>query len=164
MEKIKSFCVSKKIIFLLDEKRKLDLMKYNKDLQNKININLINYIFYSGRYIKHGENGIIKEYNYDTKLIYEGQYLKGKRNGKGKEYNLEGNLIFEGEYLNGRRWNGKGYFDQEIYQIKGGKGSMEEYINDNGLIFQGEYLNGLKHGKGKEYTINKNSIEIKFGG
>ena len=139
-------------------------MKYNKDLQNKININLINYIFYSGRYIKHGENGIIKEYNYDTKLIYEGQYLKGKRNGKGKEYNLEGNLIFEGEYLNGRRWNGKGYFDQEIYQIKGGRGSMEEYINDNGLIFQGEYLNGLKHGKGKEYTINENSIEIKFGG
>ena len=161
MDKIKSFYINKKIFFLLYEKRKLSLFKYNKNLQNKFNINLINYKLFSDRIVIHGEDGISKEYNNNEQLIYEGQYSKGKRNGKGKEYSGE-EIIFEGEYLNGKRWNGKGYFNQKIYEIKDGKGTMKEYIKNSNLIFQGLYSSGLKNGKGKEYTICDKSIEIKI--
>ena len=163
MDKIKSFYINKKIFFLLYEKRKLSLFKYNKNLQNKFNINLINYKLFSDRIVIGGEDGISKEYNNNKQLIYEGEYSKGKRNGKGKEYSGE-TIIFEGEYLNGKRWNEKGYFNQKIYEIKDGKGTMKEYIKNSNLIFQGLYSNGLKNGKGKEYTICDKSIEIKFDG
>ena len=77
--------------------------------------------------------------------------MNGKRNGKGKEYNNNNNgyLIFEGEYLNGKKWNGKGYYDNNIlYEIKNGKGYIKEYEGEN-LIFEGEYKNGQRNGKGK---------------
>ena len=135
MDKIRSLNIKKKIIFLLDENRKLDLIKYNKSLQNKINLSLINYKLFNNRYVIYGDNEISKEYNINEKLIYEGLYSKGKRNGKGKEYNLDGKIIFEGEYLNGKRWNGKGYFEQEICEIKNGKGFMKEYINNKKLSY-----------------------------
>ena len=89
------------IIFsLLDEKRKLELVKYNNNLKIKLNISLINYKLYTGKYIIYGKGRSGKEYIYnpftkDTK-IFEGDYLNGKRNGKGKEYNEHGDLIFEG--------------------------------------------------------------------
>ena len=85
MKDIKSLKISKQILFLLDEKTKLDLVKYNKTLQNKININLINYICFSGKNIVYGEKGIVKEYDDNGQLIFEGEYLNGKRNGKGKD-------------------------------------------------------------------------------
>ena len=44
--------------------------------------------------------------------------FKRKKNGKGKEFDYKRNLIFEGEYLNGKRWNGKIYFENEIYDFK----------------------------------------------
>ena len=44
-EKIKSSFFIKIIFSFLDEKTKLKLLKYNKSLQNFININLINYKF-----------------------------------------------------------------------------------------------------------------------
>ena len=31
------------------------------------------------------KDDIIKEYDYDGKLLFEGEYLNGERNGKGKE-------------------------------------------------------------------------------
>ena len=68
-----------------------------------MDINLINYKFYSKKYIVYEKNGKGKEYNgYDDSLEFEGEYLNGKRNGKGKEY-YNGKLTFEGEYLNGFR-------------------------------------------------------------
>ena len=177
------------IIFsLLDEKRKLELVKYNKNLKNKLNISLINYKLYTGKYIicEKGRNG--KEYIYkpfsEDRKIYEGEYLNGKRNGKGKEYNERGYLIFEGEflngkrykgkeyfiypnklsfegyYLNGKRWNGKGYGknNKKEYKLKNGCGYIKEYYKDGTLLFEGEYLNGEKHGKGKEYYSNGKPI------
>jgi len=76
-------------------------------MQNILDISLINYKIFSGRYIIFEKNGTGKEYDgYNDKLIFEGEYLHGKRNGKGKEYYF-GDLIFEGEYINGKR-NGKG--------------------------------------------------------
>ena len=182
LENIKSSFFKKFIFFHLDEERKLQLIKYNKTLQNILDISLINYIIFSGEYIVFEEKGKGKEYDYlDDELIFEGEYLNGKRNGKGKEfagkdklifegeylngkrngkgklYDYNDKLIFEGEYLNGKKWNGKRYFKNEIYELKNGKGIMREY--DGHLIFEGEYLNGEKNGKGKLYG-EKGNLEF----
>ena len=125
MENIKSKYFIQFIFSFVFESYKLGLVKYNKNLQNKLGINLINYKFWSGKYIIYKINGNGKEYDSNDDLIYEGEYLNGKRNGKGKEYR-NGNLIFKGEYLNGER-NGKG----------------KEYFN-NKLLFEGEYYKGTQ--------------------
>ena len=96
--------IYKKLFSYVIEKRKLKLIKYDKDLQNKIDISLNNYKFYSGKYIIYEEKGKGKEFKgVNDKLIYEGEFLNGERNGKGKEYNNYGELIYEGEFLNGER-------------------------------------------------------------
>ena len=132
--KVKSKTILKITIFeYILIKRKLQILKYNNQLKNKTDINIGDYIRFSGRHIIYMGKGKGKEYNnYDNKLIYEGEYSKGERNGKGKEYD-NGELIFEGDYLNGKR-NGKG----------------KEYA-DSKLIFEGDYMNGKRNGKGKEY-------------
>ena len=107
LENIKSSFFIKMVFFLLDEEIKLKIVKYNKILQNKLDININNYKLFRGKYIVYEENGIVKEYDaYNNELRFEGEYLDGKRNGKGKEYFCS-RLIFKGEYLNGKR-NGKG--------------------------------------------------------
>ena len=108
LENSKSIYFIKKLFTFVDEKTKLDIIKYNKNMQNIMDINLINYKFYSGKYIMYEENGKGKEYNgYDNSLEFEGEYLNGKRNGKGKEYDWKGKLKFEGEYLNGNKMEWK---------------------------------------------------------
>ena len=100
LQKIKSKYILKNFFTFVDEKNKLDIIKYNKNMQNILDISLINYKTFSGRYILYGENGKGKEYNmYNDKLLFEGEYLNRKRNGKGKEYDYNGKLSFEGEYL-----------------------------------------------------------------
>ena len=137
LENIKSIYFYRILFSLLDEKIKLKLIKYNKKMQSNLDIKLINYKFYSGKYVIYENEIIGKEYyGYNNDLIFEGEFLNGERwNGKGKEY-VEGKLKFEGKYLNGK---------------KTGKG--KEY-DDGKLIFEGEYLNGKKNGKGKEYYYN----------
>ena len=178
------------IISHLIEGIKLKIFRYNKILQNKIDINLINYKLFSGRYIINEENGKIKEYDIlNDKLIfegeykngkrngkgreyddifnvikYEGEYLNGKRNGKGKEYNYAvGVLLFEGEFLNGVKWNGKGYnkYNEIIYEIKDGKGTVRECENFYSTIaFEGEYIDGERNGKGKEYDCPSCNLKL----
>ena len=134
LKKIKSFYFTQTIFSFVEERNKLKVLKYNKYLQKGMNISLINYIFYSGRYIIYGSNGKGKEYDGCSGILkFEGEYLNGEKNGKCKEYD-DGELIFEGEYLNGKK-NGKG----------------KEYIHHGRIIFEGEYLNGKKNGKGKDY-------------
>ena len=157
LNNIKSYHFLKLLFSHVFERRKLKIIKYDKSLQNKIDINLTNYKMYKGSYIIHQGNGKFKEYNgYGNIniLIFEGEFLNGERNGKGKEYELKDNaselvnerngggndhdyfyvnLKFEGEYLNGKR-NGEG----------------KEYYKDGNIIFEGEYLNGERR-KGKEY-------------
>ena len=88
-----------KILFSFEyEKKKLELIKYNKSWQEILDISLINYKYFCGEYISYESNEKGKEYDYG-KIIFEGEYLNGKR----KEYNLKGNLKFEGEFLNGKR-------------------------------------------------------------
>ena len=186
---IKSKYMIKTIFSYLDEKNKLEIIKYNKKLQNIENIELTNYRFMSdsyiiyesnkkgkeydsnynylkfeGEYLNKKRNGKGKEYNWRGNLIFEGEYLNGKRNGKGKEYYDNYNILkFEGEYLNGLKWNGRGYnnFNNIAFEIRNGKGYVIEY-NDYGMIsFEGEYLNGERNGKGKEYNWVGN---LKFEG
>ena len=147
LKNIKSFYILKIIFSFTNEKQKLDLIKYNKSLQEHLNISLINYKYFTGKYIEYESNGKGKEYFYNGKLIFEDEYLNGKRNGKGKEYSLDGKLIFEGEYLNGKR-NGKG----------------KEYDDFCNLRFEGEYLNGKRNGKRKKNKNNKAKIEIEYFG
>ena len=166
--KIKSEFTSKIIFSHLTEKFKLKVIKYNKQLQNKMNIKLINYKFYSGRYIIYETKIKGKEYEgYTDVLLFEGGYLNGERNGKGKEYYEDGRLRFEGEYLNGKR-NGKGkeykhngelifvgkynngernniicndILKNKFYSFENREGYIKEYYPDGRLRFEGEYLN-----------------------
>ena len=108
LKNVKSSYFTQLIFSDISEGRKLKILKHNKSLQGEMKINLINYKFFSKRYIIYEPNRKGREYyGYDDSLIYEGEYLNGERNGKGKEYDGLGELEFEGEYLNGKR-NGKG--------------------------------------------------------
>ena len=144
---VKSQYILKIMFSFINEKRKLNMIIYNKELQKKLDVDIVEYKKLSGKYKIGEKNGKGKEYKLITKeLIFEGEYLNGKRNGKGKEYYYEGNLKYEGEYLNGER-NGKG----------------KEYYYDGKLKFEGEYLNG-KRWNGKGYNKNGNiEFEIKDG-
>ena len=170
LKNTKSKYILKIFFTFVDEKNKLDIIKYNKNMQNILDISLINYKIFSERYIIYGKNGKGKEYNYDDKLLFEGEYLNkkrngkgkeygeycilifegeyinGKRNGKGKEYNY-GKLLFEGEYLNGNRLNGNGYDNNNNRDnsIKEGKGLIKEYNINNNLILEEEYINGERY-------------------
>ena len=85
---IKSFYILKEIFSFLNIKRKLDIIIYNKNLQNKLGIDIEDYKNISGIYKIGEKNGKGSEYMLNTNiLIYEGEYINGKRNGKGKEYN-----------------------------------------------------------------------------
>ena len=142
----------------LREEMKLKMVKYNKNYQHLLNIKLINYQIFSGRYIEYESNGKTKEYDsYDDHLIYEGEYSNGKRNGKGKEYYKYGKgiILFEGEYFNGKRWNEKvkDTDGHKTYELKNGNGYFKEYHEDENylsFVFEGVYMKGEKNGKGKE--------------
>ena len=155
LKDVKSKYIMIYISSYLDEKRKLEIIKYNKSMQNIFGIKLINYKYYTRKQINYELNGKGKEYDeYFNKIIFEGEYLKGKRNGKGKEYSDDGHkIIFEGEYKNGLRWNGKGYDNNNkvVYELKNGNGYVKEYDDKGILVLEVEYLNGKRNGKGKEY-------------
>ena len=149
--------LKKKTFSFLTNILKLKIVKYNKNIQAKLNISLTNYKLYSGRYIKYEKKGIGKEYLIsDDKLIFEGEYLNGKRNGKGKEYYNDCKIKFEGEYLNGKKWNGIGYNTDKIiiYRLKDGNGYIKEFSEVTYKITsESEYFKGEKNGKAKEYDI-----------
>ena len=156
LKNIKSLVIKKKIFSHVHDNILLELIKYNKNIQKVLNIDIINYKMFSGKIIilesngkgkeydnynntlifegeyKNGKrNGIGKEYdNYNNKIFFEGEYLNNKRNGNGKEYFPNGNVKFEGKYLNGKKWTGIGYDknNKKMFEIKNGKGHIKEYI------------------------------------
>ena len=95
---IRSKFILKTIFNNINYGRKLNLILYNKILQKGLNIDIIDFKMFTGRYKITEENEKVKEYNsYNDNLIYEGEYLNGKRNGKGREYNFNGDtIIYEG--------------------------------------------------------------------
>ena len=146
LENVKSSYILKLFFMHIFERKKLNLIKYNKNIQLKIDVNIKNYKLFKSKYVAYNKNGFAKEYGlFDNKLIYEGEYLNCERNGKGKEYNDIASVLFEGEFKKRKKWNN--------INLKDGKGYLKEYKN-NTLIFEGEYLNGERNGKGKEYNDN----------
>ena len=94
---IKSSYILKLVFSFLNEKQKLNMVIYNKELQKMCLIDIEDYKKISGKYKIGGRNGEGKEYIMNTnRLIFEGEYLNGKR-WKGKEYDENyGKLIYEG--------------------------------------------------------------------
>ena len=72
-------------------------MRYNKNMQELMYINLYHYKTLSGKYIMKELNGQTKEYDGKTdKLIYEDEFIYDKRIiKKFKIKHLNGELIFE---------------------------------------------------------------------
>ena len=175
---IKSVHILKLIFSFLKEKQKLNVIIYNKQLQQNLNINIENYKETSRRYKRILDkigNGRERVKEYDIKkssMIFEGEYLNGKRNGEGTEYYAGRgyDIKFKGEYLNGKRHGkGKKYFLDQILKYEGeysnGKknGKGKKYYKNGILHFEGEYLNGKKW-NGKGYDKNGNlTFEIKDG-
>ena len=91
---IKSLYLINKIFSYTNEKQKLKIIKYNKHLQKNINISIINYKHFQGKYITYREKGEGEEYlGYDNKQLYVGGFKNGERNGKGIEfYTLKVNI------------------------------------------------------------------------
>ncbi len=147
LKQIKSLLILKKIFNHLFIDAKLRLLRYNKNFQNILNINIIDFKNLSEKYIIIERTGYGKEYDsHDDELLYEGEFINGKRNGKGKEY-IYDKLKFEGQYLNG---------------LKNGKIKEFDTLDNSGLIFEGEYLNGEKIGQGKEYYKGKLIFEGEY--
>ena len=149
LENINYSYIPKLIFSYIFGKRKLELAKYNKKLQNIININIMHYKIFSKRYIIYEEKGKGKEYEYETdNLIFEGEYFNGKRNGKGKEYDKYNNKIFEVEYINGKKKENLNHYygslDFKINNLEFSSGiSGKEYK------FNIDLLNKMKNGEGK---------------
>ena len=170
----------KRIVFsIIPSIIELKIIKYNKTLKNLVNLSLVDYINFSGKYIIYDSKGKGKEYNsFNDNLMYEGEYQNGerngkgieyhyrngeiifegefkhgKRNGKGIEYDRDGNIIFIGEYLNGKKWNGYGNINnnKKYYEIVNGKGYVNETEVSGFDFYEGEYENGERNGKGREY-------------
>ena len=112
---IKSKYILKIITSHISLKTQLNLVKYNKNIQLKLDLKLLHYKIFSGNFttIFDNNNKIGKIYDeYKDKLIFEGEFSNGKKNGKGKEYDNNERLKFEGEYINGeKKGNGKEYYE-----------------------------------------------------
>ena len=63
LKNIKSKYIIIFIFSFLEEKRKLEIIKYCKNIQNLLDIKLINYKFFSKKHILYELNGKVKEYN-----------------------------------------------------------------------------------------------------
>ena len=136
--KVRSEYIMKQIFSLLNEKKKLNILYYNKKIKKKCGININNYKKESGKYKIGGRNGNGKIYILDTnKLIFEGEFLNAKKHGKGKEYyeKVESLENEENKKLKGKKKEKK----------KKKKNNKDEDI----LKFEGEYKNGQRDGYGK---------------
>ena len=133
LDKIKSTYFYQKLFLHIDNKIKLELIKCNKNLQTILDISLMNYRFFSGKYIIYDGKGKGKIYDaYNDKLLFEGEFLKGKKNGKRKENDEYISTNFIGKCLNGKIISKENEFkDGFVYQ----------YNEYNQKLFEGEYLN-----------------------
>ena len=113
---VKSLYIITNIFSYLNDKQKLSLIHYNKQIQKRLEINFEFFKKISGREIIGERNGFGVEYDLNSSsLIFEGEYKNGKRNGKGKEYDND-IFVFEGEYLNGKRHGkGKEYENKQLF-------------------------------------------------
>ena len=163
--RIKSRYILKFIFRHLNKNKNLEIIRYNKLIQQRTTVNIEDYKKQGKRYKIGEKNGYGREYKLDTNiLLFEGEYFNSRKNGKGKEYYEDGKIKFEGEYKKGKKVEGKCYNNEgEIFLVivKDSKG--KELFNNGNLKFEGEYLNG-KRWKGKGYNYDgKEEFEIKNG-
>ena len=152
LDNIISFGVFTKIFSFFSEKKKLEIIHYNKRIQNNLDVNIKNYQNFKGKYLKY--ETIVKEYKYvDDRLIIEGEYFNEKRNENGKNYYEDDIIKYAGKYLSGKKMIGKGsdYDSNVINELKDYHLYRKEYYYNGKIMFEGEYLNGERNGKGKEY-------------
>ena len=166
LRNVKSNYIFKLIFSFVEEKIKLNILKYNKFYHKQLKKTVDDYKNISGRYKKDGINGSGAEYLLNKKiLVFKGEYLNGKRNGYGREFENY-KMIFEGEYLNGKRnGEGKEYIDRNLIfkgnYLNGKRNGYGREYKNNKLLFEGNYLNGKKNGTGKKYYDNG---KLKFEG
>ena len=114
-KEIKSVYIIKEIFSFFLEKKKLDLITYNKKLQNIVEIDIEYYKKISGKYIVGERNGKGKEYKFGSQeLLFEGNYLNGKRNGQGIEFYEIKRIKFIGSFLKGKKVKGNAYYYERI--------------------------------------------------
>ena len=134
---IKSNSILKKVFLSLKPNKCLEIIRYNKSLQNKLSKNINSYQELSYVYRIIDKNGNVKEYyKKSNELIFEGKLKNGKWNGFGKKY-FDSQLIFEGIFLNGKEWEGKG----TVYFYNESKKQYDKYI--------GNISKGKMNGEGK---------------
>ena len=156
MKGIKSKYIMQIIFSFLQDKKKLNLISYNKKYMNILDINLEYIKKVYGKYEIIGNDGKGKEYKLNTDiLLFEGEYSNGKKNGEGKEFYESGKLKYEGGYINGKRDGiGKEYYESGRLKYKRNnvKEIGEEYFENGRIKYKGEYLNQKRNGKGTEYN------------
>ena len=85
MNVIKATLYYKVIFSFLNEKTKLKFVKYNKNLQIKLDRYLNNYKFFTNQYIVYETKQKGKEYyGFGDIMQYEGEYLNGEKKWKRK--------------------------------------------------------------------------------
>ena len=85
LDRVKSIHFVKRLFRLISEGKKLKVVKYNRNIQHKLNITILDYKSFIGTYTAFEGNGIVREYySYNDVILFEGEYLNGRRNGYGK--------------------------------------------------------------------------------
>ena len=86
---VKSIYIIKRTLLHLDEKKKLDMLKYNKDFQKQMGFDIEYYKKISGKCKIQEKNGNETIYELDTHLIlFEGKYLNSKKMVKEKNIKM----------------------------------------------------------------------------
>ena len=76
MKKIKSIFFIRLLFSTISQKHKLNMIKYNKKLQKLVDINLMNYKLFTGKYILYKENGKVEEHNSFHCVHVDGEHYK----------------------------------------------------------------------------------------
>ena len=88
LDNIKSKYILKIIISYIIQKTQLNLVKYNKYIQLKLDLKLLHYKIFSGNFttiFDNNNNKIGKIFDeYKDKLIFEGEFSNGKKMEKEK--------------------------------------------------------------------------------
>ena len=79
LEIIKSSYFIPILFSYVHERQKLKVIICNKNLQKFLNISILNYKYFTGRYIKYESNGITKEIDYVDNIFKWKKEWKRKR-------------------------------------------------------------------------------------
>ena len=165
VDNIRSKYILKRIFALLTNKKFLYLIRYNKVMQEKTEINIENYKKEGNRIKIGGKNGYGQEYRLNTNIkLFEGEYINEEKNGRGREYYENGLIKFDGVYFQGKKVGGVGYDKNGrvvlIIEINGR--GIELYFNDN-IKFEGEYFNGKKWNGNGYNPLGIKIYELSYG-